>query len=104
MGRISEYVKLRIYANFKRNAKICNVVKELKENDDIVISRNTVARWYKKFRESGSLILADKKSSGRPSLVKKCHMDFIDQKLEENDELNGQKWVKEVFRVWGNID
>jgi transposase len=88
MWRISEYAKLRIYSNFKRNTKVCNVVKELKENDDIVISRNTVARWYKKFRETGSL--AHKKSSGRPSLVKKCHMDFIDQKLEGNDELTAK--------------
>jgi transposase len=90
MGRISEYAKLRIYSNFKRNTKVCNMVKELKENDDIVISRNTVVRWYKKFRETGSLTLADKKSSGRPSLVKKCHMDFIDQKLEGNDELTAK--------------
>ena len=66
------------------------MVKELKGNDDIVISRNTVARWYKKFREIGSLTLADKKSSGRPSLVKKCHIDFIDQKLEGNDELTAK--------------
>jgi transposase len=91
MGRTSEYIKLRIYTYFTKSTKICDVVKNLEENEGIKINRNTVARWYKKFKDNGnSLTLADKKSSGRPSLVKKCHMDFIDQKLEENDELTAE--------------
>ena len=88
MGRISEYVKLRIHSNFVKGRKICEAVRDLKDNDNIEINRNTVSRWYTKFRNNGSL--ADKKGSGRPSLVKRCHMDFIDMKLEENDELTAK--------------
>ena len=40
MGRTSEYIKRRVVAKFKQNKKISEVVRELKEEEDLSISRH----------------------------------------------------------------
>ena len=44
----------------------------------------TVTKYYKRFK--GDLPLRDSRS-GPPPTLERRHFDFIDQKLEQNDEL-----------------
>jgi len=81
----SEYVQLRLLSFFRSNLKISKAVKELANLDGIKVSRNTVAKYYKLFRQD--LPWGDKHQSGRPAKLLPVHYDFVDQKLEENDEL-----------------
>ena len=85
MGRTSEYIKRRVVAKFKQNKKISEVVRELKEEEDLSISRHAVARVFGKIRTNASL--ADNYSTGRQPLLQNNHLAFIDQKMQENDEL-----------------
>lgn len=61
-------------------------MRELSEVESLKVSQHTVARYFKRFKTDSDCI-ADKSNSGRPSTVRKCHFDFIDQKLEEDNEL-----------------
>lgn len=84
MGRTPPYVKLRIIALSSGAKNINTIVRQLKE-EGIKIRRQTVARIIKQFKECGSL--TDKPAPGRTPVLTREHMDFIDAKLEENDEL-----------------
>lgn len=60
------------------------IVRQLKR-EGFQIRRHTVARIIKQYKECGGL--TDKPAPGRESVVTREHLDFIDAKLEENDEL-----------------
>ena len=83
MCQISEYVRLRLLSFYKSNA-IAKAVRELFSVEGIKIDRKTVAKYYKRFKRD--LPLRDSRS-GRPPTLERRHFDFIDQKLEQNDEL-----------------
>ena len=84
MTRTSEYTKLRIISLASKSKSINAIVRQLKE-EDMRITRQTVAKVLKKYRESGTL--ADKTAPGRQPNLTRDQMDFIDSKMEENDEL-----------------
>ena len=84
MTRTSEYTKLRIISLASKAKSINAIVRQLKE-EDTKITRQTVAKVLKKYR--GSETLADKTAPGRQPILTREHMDFIDSKMEENDEL-----------------
>ena len=84
MVRTPVYVKLRIVSLASKVSSIRGIVRHLGE-EGIKIRRHTAARILKRFRESGSLI--DKSPTGRKPYLSKEHLDFIDAKMEENDEL-----------------
>ena len=81
----SEYVKLRVLSLLRQGKKISETVRELQDVDGVKIDRRTVAKLLQKLKTNSSI--ADKTSPGRPSKLLRQHLDFIDQKLEENDEL-----------------
>ena len=85
MVRTSEYVKLRVYNFFKKRKSIAVTVRQLRSEESISIDRKTVSKLFRKFRAGQST--ADKPNKGRPPLMTKAHFDFIDGKIEENDEL-----------------
>lgn len=85
MVRTSEYVQLRLLAFFRSNVKISKVVEELLRVEGIKVTRKTVSKYYKRFKQN--LPLGDLPRSGRPPTLLREHYDFIDQKLEANDEL-----------------
>ena len=85
MVRTSEYVRLRLFSFFRANFKISTAIRELSRTDGIKISRKAVRKYYKCFRQNSPI--GDLPRSGRPPTIKREHFDFIDQKLEENDEL-----------------
>ena len=78
-------MQLRLLSFYKSNIKIAKAVWELFSVEGIKIDRKTVAKYYKRFKRD--LPLGDLPHSGRPPTLQRRHFDFIDQKLEENDEL-----------------
>ena len=64
-------------------------------NFSIKIRCQAVAKILKQFRECGTL--ADKPAPGRKSIVSIQHLDFIDAKLEENDELTAVSKKKKYY-------
>ena len=62
---------MKLFVN-SRKRKICQLV-------------DTLARLFGKIRTNASL--ADNYSTGRQPLLQNNHLAFIDQKMQENDEL-----------------
>ena len=86
MVRTSEYVRLRLFSFFRANFKISTAIRELSSRTDgIKISRKTVRKYYKCFRQNSPI--GDLPRSGRPPTIQREHFDFINQKIEENDEI-----------------
>ena len=85
MARTSEYVWLRLLSFFQANFKISMVIRQLSCTDGIKISCKTVRKYYNCFRQTSPI--GDLPRSGHPLTIQHEHFDFIDQKLEENDEL-----------------
>lgn len=84
MGRTPPYVKLRIISLLLMSKSINAIVRQL-QKEGFKIRQHTVARIIKQFKECRSL--TDKPAPGHESIVTREHLDFIDAKLEENDEL-----------------
>lgn len=84
MGKTPLYVKLRITSLSSKSKSINAIVHQL-QNEGIKIRRQTVARILKQFKENGTL--ADKTATGRRPTLTTEHMNLIDAKMEENDEL-----------------
>ena len=75
---------MRVISLSSKASSIIAIVRQLQQ-EDIKIRRQTVAKILKQFRECGTL--ADKPAPGRKPIVSMQHLDFIDAKLEVNDEL-----------------
>ena len=75
---------MRVISLSSKAHSIIAIVRQLQQ-EDIKIRRQTVAKILKQFRECGTL--ADQPAPGRKPIVSMQHLDFIDAKLEENDEL-----------------
>lgn len=84
MGRTPVYVKLRIVSLSSTLKSINEIVRHLQE-EGIKITRQAVARILKQYKETGSL--ADKTAPGREPTLSREVMNFMDAKMEENDEL-----------------
>mgnify|MGYP001792506469 CR=1 FL=1 len=86
MVGISEYIKMLVFCYFKKLLKICEIVKKILDEEGIKIGRNKLARLIAKVWSS-TLTLA-RPNNERPSILSKKHYyDFIDRKMEENDQL-----------------
>ena len=85
MPRTSDYVKQRVITLYKQGLHFSKIARELKETEGITIYRCTISKLVKKFKQYGTM--ADKPIPGRKSKVLIEHFNFIDQKMEENDEL-----------------
>ena len=85
MPRTSDYVKNRVIALYKQGLNFSNIARMLKEHEGITIYRCTISKLVKKFQRFGTL--ADKPKPGPKSKALDEHLNFIDAKMEENDEL-----------------
>ena len=63
MVRTSEYVRLRLFSFFRANFKISTAIRELSRTDGIKVSRKTVRKYYKCFRQNPAI--GDLPRSGR---------------------------------------
>lgn len=81
----SDYVKQRVIALYRQGLNYSKVTFELKETEGITVYHCTISKLVKKFTQYGTL--ADKLIPGRKWKILSQHLDFIDAKMEENDEL-----------------
>lgn len=84
MGRTPPYVKLRI-VSLSSNVKSIRAIVRYLQEDGIKIKRHTVGRILKEYKSSGFLV--DKTAPGRQPILSLDQLNFIDAKMEENDEL-----------------
>ena len=75
------------------------VVREL-SREGIKLARKTVGKFFKKFRDE-DFGLCDSPCCGRPKILQQRHLDFIDTKMEENDELTAIG--KYRYRFWNTF-
>ena len=85
MCQTSEYVMLRLLSYYNSNVKIAKAVRDLFNVEGIKIDRKPLDKYYRRFKRD--LPLGDLPRSGRLPTLQRRHFDFIDQKLEQNDEL-----------------
>ena len=85
MGKLSQYARERIvslWSSLVPITKIANIFVE----EGIQTSRSAVSLFLSRYRRNGGN-LRDAPRSGRKSLLKEEHLEFIDEKMKANDEL-----------------
>ena len=94
MARTPVYTKLRIISLSSQLQSINSIVRQLHE-ENIKIRRQTVARILKKFKREGTL--TDETVPGRKTILTREQLEFIDAKMEENDELTSIGETRRLF-------
>ena len=99
MGKLSQYTRNRIISLHVSNKTIVNIVRLLEE-EGVKTSRNSVSSFIKRYKQTGSI--NDARRSGRKGIISSDDINFIDEKMRENDELTSgelQKLLKDERNV-----
>ena len=99
MGKLSQYTRNRIISLYAWNNTIVNIVRLLEE-EGVKTSRNSVSSFIKRYKQTGSI--NDAQRSGRKGIISSDDLNFIDEKMKENDELTSaelQKLLKDERNV-----
>ncbi|CAB4018731.1 Transposable element Tcb2 transposase [Paramuricea clavata] len=87
MPQLSSCAKERINSLLQQKKyKIIQIVEILKK-EDIVTTRQTVAKYIRRYDEPETANMQNKKPIGRRPKLDPEHLDFIDGEMEKNDEL-----------------
>ena len=82
---LSDYARERVVRLWQQGKTPAQIVRELAK-EDIVTTRRTFTRRI--FCWTKGAGLADQSRSGRPSVVTKKMAEFMDKRLEEDEELS----------------
>lgn len=80
----SEYTKLRILYYSNQGYKPYSIAKILEESESILVSKFGVAKFLKKYTETGTT--ARKAGSGRPSKITAVVKQLVEARMREDDE------------------
>jgi transposase len=95
MPKLSLYARQRIVTlYFTKGVNVTNIAKLLKE-EGIKVSRSAVSLFVSRYKKSGSL--QDANRSGRKSKITDEHLNFIDNKMKENDELTSKELQEQLL-------
>ena len=95
MPKLSLYARQRIVTlYFTKGVNVTNIAKLLKE-EGIKVSRSAVSLFVSRYKKSGSL--QDANRSGRKSKITNEHLNFIDNKMKENDELTSKEIQEQLL-------
>lgn len=88
MGRLSFYARTRLVNLMERKPylRIADLKRQLEAEDGVIVSRQSLSRFLKKYKETG--LIQDLPRAGRNPILKLDHCDFIDTKMEVNNELS----------------
>jgi transposase len=87
MPRLSSYAKERINSLLQQKKyKIIEIVEILGKEDIQVTTRQTVAKYIRRYDEQETA-MQNKIPIGRRPKLDSEHLDFIDGEMEKNDEL-----------------
>ena len=84
MGKLLQYSRNRIISLHASNNSIVNIVKIL-EQEGVKTSRNSVSSFIMRYKRTGSI--NDAQRSGRKGIISQDDINFIDEKMKQNDEL-----------------
>ena len=99
MGRLTHEQKTKIVRLRERNMNISEIVRTLAD-DDCKISRLSVRRFLRRFQERQSFENAP--LPGRPAEdVTPQLMTFVDNQMEQNDELTAPNLQKKIYEEFG---
>jgi len=87
MVRLSDYTKQRIISLRRQGLVHENIRRRLFEEDQIETSRQAISKFLKRFRETEQL--KNRHGGGREAILKQVHLDFMEEQLTANNELNG---------------
>ena len=99
MGKLSQYTRNRIISLRESNDSILNIVRIL-QSEGIRTSRNSVSSFIARYQRTASI--DDAPRSGRKGKLSAEDMNFIDEKMKQNDELTSaerQKLLKDELNV-----
>ena len=96
--RLSAYARERVVRLWQQGKTPAQIVRELAK-EDIVTTRHTVTRQI--FCWTMGAGLADQTWSGLPSVVTKKMAEFMDKRLEEDEELSATELHRLIARKFG---
>ena len=99
MGKLSQYARERIVSLWSSLVPITKIANILVE-EGIQTSRSAVSLFLSRYRRNGGN-LRDAPRSGRKSLLKEEHLEFIDEKMKANDELTSAEIKIELVDEFG---
>ena len=91
MGKLSQYSRNRIISLHASNISIVNIVKIL-EQEGVKTSRNSVSSFIMRYKRTRRI--NDAQRSGRKGNISQDDINFIDEKMKQNDELTSAKLQK----------
>ena len=101
MGKLSLYARKRI-VNLRRLGKnVSEIVRKIREEDNITASRPAVSLFLKRFNQTGSI--NDKQRTGRHRKLVLQHFDIIDEEMRRNDELSSIELAR-ILRTRCDVD
>ena len=88
MGRLSFYGRTGLVNLMERKPylRIADLKGQLEAEDGVNISRQSLSRFLKKYKETG--LMQDLPRAGRNPTLNLHHCNFTDTKMEENNELS----------------
>ena len=95
---LSDYARERVVPLWQQGKTPAQIVRELAK-EDIVTTRHTVTRQI--FCWTKGAGLADQTRSGRPFVVTKKMAEFMDKRLEEDEELSATELHRLIARKFG---
>ena len=93
MGKLSRYSRERIVALYYTGTQVTKIMRTLNQ-EGIQTSRSAVSLFLSRYRRTGSIL--DAPRSGRKQILSEEDVDFIDQKMHENDELTSSE-LKDIL-------
>ena len=88
MGRLSFYARMRLVNLMERKPylRIAHLKGQLEAEDGVKVCRQSLSRFLRKYKETG--LMQDLPRAGRNPTLNLHHCNFIDTKMEENNELS----------------
>jgi transposase len=100
MYRISDVSRQRIVNMKTKGMSFSTIRSKLIEEDDVVYSRQAISNFWHHYNSTGSI--KPKHGGGKKRILSEVHLEYIDKKMKENNELNGkelQQLLESEFQV-----
>ena len=104
MGRLSEYARSRIVNLRRLGLTFVNIQGKLRDEDNVNASRQAISNCWRSFQQTGEI--AAHHGGGHQAILQDVHLDFINNKLKENNELTArelQQMLREQFNLNASI-
>ena len=97
MPRLAVELKLKVICLHREGFRVCDILKNLEEENSFSIGRRHVAKFLRMYEKTGELCKPIM-SNQRPFKKKTDEIvEFVDRKMEENDETTSTDLVKMIW-------